>query len=128
MTMYKRTLSEFVRIGAWKTGLRFAFFGAVLFALVACSDSPEKADERLVAAFVELRVAEQQHGGETSFGRIVRRDILKKYGYSREEFIKACDKVLDDEKRWLVFQVAVTDRIDSLLGIPKPKPEKKGKK
>ncbi|MBR3070757.1 hypothetical protein [Fibrobacter sp.] len=126
--MYKRTLSKFARIGAWKTGLRFAFFGAALFAFVACSDSPEKADERLVAAFVEMRVAEQVYGGETPFSRIARRDILTKYGYSREEFIKSVDKVLDDERRWLVFQVAVTDRIDSLLGIPKPKPEKKGKK
>ena len=126
--MCKGTLSELARIGAWKTGLRFAFFGAALFALAACSDSPEKADERLVAAFVEMRVAEQVYGGETPFGRIARRDVLTKYGYSREDFIKSMDKVLDDEKRWLVFQVAVTDRIDSLLGIPKPKPEKKGKK
>ena len=121
-------MSEFARIGAWKTGLRFAFFGVVSFTLLACSDSPEKADERLVSAFVELRVAEQVYGGETPFGRIARRDILTKYGYSREDFIKSVDKVLNDEKRWLVFQVAVTERIDSLLGIPKPKPEKKGKK
>lgn len=126
--MCKRTLSELAGIGAWKTGLRFTFFGAALLALVACSDSPEKADERLVSAFVEMRVAEQVYGGETPFGRIARRDVLTKYGYSREDFIKSMDKVLDDEKRWLVFQVAVTDRIDSLLGIPKPKPEKKGKK
>ena len=126
--MCKRTLSELAGIGAWKTGLRFTFFGVALFALAACSDSPEKADERLVSAFVEMRVAEQVYGGETPFGRIARRDVLTKYGYSREDFIKSMDKVLDDEKRWLVFQVAVTDRIDSLLGIPKPKPEKKGKK
>jgi len=126
--MWKRTLSEFARIGAWKTRLRFAFFGVVSFMLLACSDTPEKADERLVAAFVEMRVAEQVYGGETPFSRIARRDVLKKYGYSREDFIKSVDKVLNDEKRWLVFQVAVTERIDSLLGIPKPKPEKKGKK
>ena len=128
MAMKQRTLLEFARIGVWKTGLRFAFFGAVSFALLACSDSPEKADERLVSAYVEMRVAEQTYGGESPFGRIARRDILTKYGYSREDFIKSVDKVLNDEKRWLVFQVAVTDRIDSLLGIPKPKPEKKGKK
>ncbi|MBR2091921.1 MAG: hypothetical protein IJ905_16640 [Fibrobacter sp.] len=128
MAMWQRTLMEFARIGAWKTRLRFAFFGAVSIALLACSDSPEKADERLVAAFVEMRVAEQVYGGDTPFGRIARRDVLTKYGYSREDFIKSMDKVLDDGKRWLVFQVAVTDRIDSLLGIPKPKPEKKGKK
>ncbi len=75
-----------------------------------------------------MRVAEQTYGGESSESRTARRDILKKYGYTREDFIKACDKVLDDEKRWISFQVAVSDRIDSLLGIEKPKPVKKDKK
>ena len=117
---------KFICSMAMPLAMMFAAFQTS--ALVACSDSPEKADERLVAAFVEMRVAEQVYGGETPFSRIARRDILTKYGYSREEFIKSVDKVLDDERRWLVFQVAVTDRIDSLLGIPKPKPEKKGKK
>ena len=97
-------------------------------ALCACSDSAPKPDERLVAAYVEMRVAEQTYGGESSESRTARRDILKKYGYTREDFIKACDKVLDDEKRWISFQVAVSDRIDSLLGIEKPKPAKKDKK
>ena len=105
------------------------FFGVVALLLCACTDSAPKADKRLVAAYVEMRVAEQLYGGESPMGRLVRRDILKKYGYTREDFIKACDKVLDDENRWMTFQVAVSDRIDSLLGIPKVVPvQKKDKK
>ena len=56
-------------------------------------------------------------------------DVLKKYGYTREEYLRAANKVLDDDKLWLPFQAAVSDRIDSLLGIPKIVPvQKKGKK
>jgi len=98
-------------------------------ALCACSDSSPKADERFVSAFVEMRAAEQLFGGDSPTGRLVRRDILKKYNYSREEFLMAADKVLDDEKLWIPFQTAVSERIDSLLGIPKVIPvQKKGKK
>ena len=105
------------------------FFGVVAMAICSCSDSAPKPDERLVAAYVEMRVAEQAYGGESSESRTVRRDILQKYGYTREDFLKACDKVLDDEKRWISFQTAVAERIDSLLGIEKPKPvAKKDKK
>lgn len=105
------------------------FFGVVALLLCACTDSAPKADKRLVAAYVEMRVAEQLYGGDSPMGRLVRRDVLKKYGYTREDFIKACDKVLDDERRWMTFQVAVSDRIDSLLGIPKVVPvQKKDKK
>ncbi|WP_405327485.1 hypothetical protein [Fibrobacter sp.] len=108
---------------------RFAFFCAVAFAFCACSDSPPKADDRLVAAFVEMRVAEQIYGGDSPTARLARLDVLKKYGYTREEYLRAADKVLDDDKLWLPFQAAVSDRIDSLLGIPKIVPvQKKGKK
>lgn len=104
-------------------------FGVVALVFCACMDSAPKADKRLVSAYVEMRVAEQLYGGESPMGRLVRRDVLKKYGYTREDFIKACDKVLDDEKSWMSFQVAVSDRIDSLLGIPKVIPvQKKDKK
>ena len=76
-----------------------------------------------------MRVAEQIYGGDSPTARLARLDVLKKYGYTREEFLKATDKVLDDDKLWLPFQAAVSDRIDSLLGIPKIVPvQKKGKK
>ncbi len=108
---------------------RLAFLCTVALALCACSDSAPKADDRFVAAFVEMRAAEQIYGGDTPTGRLVRREILNKYGYTREEFLKATDKILDDEKRWIPFQTAVSDRVDSLLGIPKVIPvQKKDKK
>ncbi len=106
-----------------------AFLCAVAFLLCACSDSASGADKRFVAAFVEMRVVEQLYGGDSPMGRLVRREVLKKYGYTREEFLKATDKLLEDEKRWMPFQLAVSERIDSLLGIPKVVPvQKKGRK
>ena len=93
--------------------------GVVLLALFFFSKTPEKTDERLVSAFVEMRVAEQLYGGDSPMGRLVRREVLKKYGYTREEFLKATDKVLDKGEDWMPFQMAVSERIDSLLGMPK---------
>jgi hypothetical protein len=103
--------------------------GVVLLALFFFSKTPEKTDERLVSAFVEMRVAEQLYGGDSPMGRLVRREVLKKYGYTREEFLKATDKVLDKGEGWMPFQMAVSERIDSLLGMPKVIPiQKKDKK
>jgi hypothetical protein len=103
--------------------------GVVLLALFIFSKTPEKTDERLVSAFVEMRVAEQLYGGDSPMGRLVRREVLKKYGYTREEFLKATDKVLDKGEDWMPFQMAVSERIDSLLGMPKVIPiQKKDKK
>lgn len=103
--------------------------GVVLLAFFIFSKTPEKTDERLVSAFVEMRVAEQLYGGDSPMGRLVRREVLKKYGYTREEFLKATDKVLDKGEGWMPFQMAVSERIDSLLGMPKVIPiQKKDKK
>ena len=103
--------------------------GVVLLALFIFSKTPENTDERLVSAFVEMRVAEQLYGGDSPMGRLVRREVLKKYGYTREEFLKATDKVLDKGEGWMPFQMAVSERIDSLLGMPKVIPiQKKDKK
>ena len=103
--------------------------GVVLLAFFIFSKTPEKTDERLVSAFVEMRVAEQLYGGDSPMGRLVRREVLKKYGYTREEFLKATDKVLDKGEDWMPFQMAVSERIDSLLGMPKVIPiQKKDKK
>ena len=85
---------------------RFAFFCVVALAFCACSDSAPKAEERFVAAYVEMRAAEQLYGGETPTARLVRREILNKYGYTREEFLKACDKVLENGTGWIPFQMA----------------------
>jgi len=119
--LYKKNMLKSVRTGACKIGLRLVFFGVVAMIVCACSENAFKPDERLVAAFVEMRVVEQLYG-ETPEARLARRDILAKYGYSREDFIKEVEIILDDGKRWMPFEAAVSERIDSLLGIPKAKP------
>lgn len=98
--------------------------------LAACSKEDIKPDMRLVEAFVEVRIIEQNYGAEAPAARLARQATLKKYGYTAESFTAACDRVLEDDAMWLPFERAVTERIDSLLGIPKPVKEKKkgGKK
>lgn len=93
--------------------------------LAACSKEDIKPDMRLVEAFVEVRIIEQTYGAEAPAGRLARQAALKKYGYTTESFTQACDAVLNDDAMWLPFERAVTERIDFLLGIPKPVKEKK---
>lgn len=80
-----------------------------------------------MSAYVEVRMVEQTYGGESPAARLARKTVLEKYGYTRESFAAACDKVLDDETMWVPFQQAVVDRIDSLLGIPKATKDPKKK-
>ncbi len=112
------------------TAFRFAFAVLAAFLLAACSKEDIKPDMRLVEAFVEVRIIEQNYGAEAPAARLARQATLKKYGYTSETFTQACDAVLNDDAMWLPFERAVTERIDSLLGIPKPvkDPKKKGEK
>ena len=88
--------------------------------LVGCGQDAPTPDNRFVSAYVEMRMVEQTYGGESPAARLARKTVLEKYGYDRESFAAACEKVLEDEYMWMPFQQAVVDRIDSLLGIPKP--------
>ena len=73
--------------GNIKSGTRFSAFRfaiAVLMSFVffaGCTDREPKADERLVSAYVELRVVEQTYGGESPAARLARRTVLEKYGF-----------------------------------------------
>ena len=96
----------------------FAVFAALL--VTGCSGDSPKVDERLVSTYVEVRMVEQTFGAESPAARLARKGVLERHGYTAESFAKACDKVLDDDALWIPFQQAVVDRIDSLLGIPKP--------
>ena len=111
--------------GTRTTAFRFAFAVLAAFLLAACSKEDIKPDMRLVEAFVEVRIIEQNYGAEAPAARLARQATLKKYGYTTETFTQACDAVLNDDAMWLPFERAVTERIDSLLGIPKPVKEKK---
>ena len=111
--------------GTRTTAFRFASALLAAFLLAACSKEDIKPDMRLVEAFVEVRIIEQNYGAEAPAARLARQATLKKYGYTTETFTQACDAVLNDDAMWLPFERAVTERIDSLLGIPKPVKEKK---
>ena len=68
--------------------------------------------------FIELRVVELTYGKDSPTGRLVRQDALKAAGYTREQFLAKANDILDDERQWMPFQKAVTERIDSLLAEP----------
>ena len=113
--------------GTQATAFRFAFAVLAALLLAGCGNDAPKVDENLVSAFVEIRMAEQTYGADSPAGRLARKGVLERHGYTRESFEAACDKVLDDDALWVPFQTAVVDRIDSLLGIPKPVKDPKNK-
>lgn len=106
--------------GTRSNAFRFAFALLAALLVVACSGDSPDVDERLVSTYVEVRMVEQTFGAESPAARLARKGVLERHGYTAESFAKACDKVLDDDALWIPFQQAVVDRIDSLLGIPKP--------
>ena len=85
--------------------------GASLF---GCSEEV-KVDQKFVDLYVELRVIEMTYGKDSPMGRLVRQDALKAAGYTREQFFAKTEEILNDERQWVPFQKAVTDRIDTLL-------------
>ena len=107
--------------------VRFAFIVLAALLVAGCGNDAPTVDVNLVSAFVEIRMVEQTYGVESPAGRLARKGVLDRHGYTRESFAAACDKVLDDATLWVPFQTAVADRIDSLLGIPKPVPKDKKK-
>lgn len=85
---------------------------------VGCS-SEVKMDQRLVDTFVELRLADMSFGGDSPMARLYRQDVLKKSGYTREQYLEKVATILDNEEQWVPFQRAVNERIDSLLAVRK---------
>lgn len=83
--------------------------------ITGCKDENVTIEESFIAAFVEIRVAEHTYGIESPSAGLARRDILKKYGYTRESFIQKTNEILANDDMWIPFQKQVTDRIDSIL-------------
>ena len=88
-----------------------------MFSLSGCSGEV-KVDNRFVETFVELRVLEFTYGGDSPTTRLARQDVLKRYGYTREEYLTKMEELLEDENLWVPFQKAVNVRLDSLLQVP----------
>lgn len=91
------------------------FFAMFFFVLFGCSEISPSIDEKFVAAYVEMRIIEQSYDQGASEAGLARKEVLKKYGYTRESFIQKSNEILNDEKRWLPFQQLVKDRVDSLV-------------
>ncbi|SHK99950.1 hypothetical protein [Fibrobacter sp. UWEL] len=100
---------------------RVGRLGCLAFALllgVGCSGEVV-VDQKLVDTFVELRLMDMAYGGDSPMARLSRQDILKKAGYTREQYLDEVNKILDDPDQWIPFQKAVNDRIDTLLAVRK---------
>lgn len=100
----------------------FAFFALAGLAVLCGCKNDAMPDQRFVDAFVEIRIVESTYGPESPTARIVRQDVIKKFGYTREEFLAETDRILENEKVWVPFQKAVVERIDSLMALPKKAP------
>lgn len=83
--------------------------------LSACKPQNVKIDEKFIDTYIDLRVAENVYGRNSSDARIARKKILKDAGYKREDFIKTIDWLFENDEQWLTFQKAVVDRIDTLM-------------
>lgn len=104
------------KIKASRSCTAFLLFLLVAFlCLAGCKDENITIEESFIAAFVEIRVAEHTYGIESPSAGLARRDILKKYGYTRESFIQKTNEILANDDMWIPFQKQVTDRIDSIL-------------
>lgn len=84
--------------------------------LSACDKGAPSVDLKLVATYVDIRAMEHSLGTETPEARLARKGIIENHGYTLESYSAAIDKVLDDPARWVPFQQAVVNRIDSLVG------------
>ena len=89
-------------------GARAVFAVALLlfsvFGMGGCSGEVT-VDQKFVNLFVELRIVEMTYGKEAPMTRLVRQELLKEAGYTREQF----------------FAKTVNARIDSLLALPAEK-------
>ena len=86
-----------------------------LLALWGCNEESPEVEEKFVAAFVDMRVMETIYRAESATTRLARRDILKKYGYTRETYLARIEQIMANEMYWVPFQKQVVAKIDSTL-------------
>ena len=83
-------------------------------ALCACEEKSNTSNyDDLALVYAELRVAMQEYG-ETTNGKVVRFQILEKYGLSADSFEIRTEELKKEPERWLVFQNTVINILDSI--------------
>ena len=105
-----KALGNAARRTLWILGL------SVLICLQAgCEKKAPTVDQKLVNTYTEMLIAEQMYGKDNPTVRTKRKAILDSAGYSRGQFLKKVDDILDDKDMWVPFQRAVIERLDSLI-------------
>jgi hypothetical protein len=95
---------------------------AVLAAFFACSKSQNTSYEDFTLAYAELRIAELEYGGMED-GKILRFQILEKYGFSAKDFENTLEKLKKEPENWMGFQNALIKILDSLANSNKAEGE-----
>jgi len=85
-----------------------------LLALCACKEKNSANNyDAFAHVYAELRIATQEYG-ETSNGRVIRFQILEKYGFSADSFEIKTEELKKEPEKWLVFQKTVIDILDTI--------------
>lgn len=87
------------------------FFSLFFF---ACDEQKKMPSAEFIGAYVELRLATEQYGTRPEAG-LVRRDILQKYGLTREGFNAEADRIRSNFEIWNAFEdsvIAYMERFD----------------
>ena len=87
--------------------------------LLCCSKEPKPVDIRFLDTYIDLREVELRLGGNTTAAQMERGAVLKKRGYTLEGFMKEANEIMSDPARWVPFQKAVVERIDTLVTVKK---------
>ena len=88
---------------------------ALLFLATGCEKKDPSIDQKFVDAYVEMLIAENIYGKNSTTTMVRRQEILKSAGYTREKFLKKSHAILDDKDMWVPFQKAVIARLDTLI-------------
>lgn len=99
---------------ASNTCLSLFLFFLVLFFLTSCNANKKPPTANFIDAYIELRVATEQFGSRPEAG-LVRRDILKKYGFTRESFDKEATRLRNNYELWQSFEDSLQIRLDTLI-------------
>ena len=109
---------------AWRP-LMILGLAALLCLQMGCDKKAPSVDQKFVNTYTELLIVEQMYGKDSPSARIKRKAILDSAGYSRDQFLKKANAILDDRDMWVPFQKAVIDRLDTLIEQNKTVPARK---
>ena len=124
MTDVQPRIIKSLKSVAWRF-LMILGLAALLCLQMGCDKKAPSVDQKFVNTYTELLIVEQMYGKDSPTARIKRKVILDSAGYSRDQFLKKANAILDDRDMWVPFQKAVIDRLDTLIEQNKTVPARK---